>query len=205
MVRRSAATSASRARAARSLPGQEALEGEAPGGQPAGDQRRDRRRRPGHHLDDVAGRDGGPHEPLARVGDAGHAGVGHHGDPLAPRRAARARRRWPRTSVWSFTTTSGRRSTPACWSRRPVRRVSSQQIASAAASASTARGDRSPRLPIGVPTSTSGTASVLPLELVAHLQAPAGEGARLRLEHRRAPGAPAGSGGGERAARSAAR
>ena len=39
-------------------------------------------------------------------------------------------------------------------------------------SASTARGARSPRLPMGVPTRTSGTASVLPLELVADLEAP---------------------------------
>ena len=72
--------------------------------------------------------------------------------------------RWPRSSrartsatapasVWSFTTS--RTSAARCRGGRaagPVRRVSSQATASAPASSSTAAGERSPRLPIGVPT-----------------------------------------------------
>ena len=41
---------------------------------------------------------------------------------------------------------------PRCISSFDVTRVSSQQMASAAANASPTRGDRSPRLPMGVPT-----------------------------------------------------
>ena len=44
---------------------------------------------------------------------------------------------------------------PACCSSRPLRRVSSQHTRAAARIASIARGDRSPRLPIGVLTRTS--------------------------------------------------
>ena len=59
-------------------------------------------------------------------------------------------------------------------SSRPVRRVSSQQISSAAANVSIDRGDRSPRLPIGVATRTSrearSPASVWALARVAVAQ-----------------------------------
>ena len=48
-----------------------------------------------------------------------------------------------------------RAGTPACVSSARVRRVSSAAMTSASRSASTARGERSPRLPIGVATSTS--------------------------------------------------
>ena len=47
------------------------------------------------------------------------------------------------------------RDTPAAESSFPVTRVSSQHTASAARNASTARGERSPKLPIGVPTMKS--------------------------------------------------
>ena len=67
-----------------------------------------------------------------------------------------------RRSVCSLQTASRFPVTPAAWSSRPVRRVSSQQISAAAASASIALGDRSPRLPIGVETSSNSVA-------VAHL------------------------------------
>ena len=76
-----------------------------------------------------------------------------------------------------------------------VRRVSSQQMMSAAASAATARGDRSPRLPIGVPTSTMRPSARRParisqpvdLEVVADLQAPALERPGLGHDQRAAP------------------
>ncbi len=69
---------------------------------------------PGHDLDDVAGVDGGPHQPLAGIGDARHAGVGDHGDPLAPRQPVehagdRARPRCGRSPR-----RAARRATPAC-------------------------------------------------------------------------------------------
>ena len=54
----------------------------------------------------------------------------------------------------SLATSSRGPATPACCSSRPVRRVSSQTMASAPARAATARGERSARLPIGVATST---------------------------------------------------
>ena len=84
---------------------------------------------------------------------------------------------------------------PAWASRRPVRRVSSQQISAASASAARARGDRSPRLPTGVATRTSRPAAarsapdaearvrpVAELDDVADRQAPALERAGLGLD-----------------------
>ena len=110
------------------------------------------------------------------------------------------------SSVWSLTTISGRRGTPACCSRRPVRRVSSQQIASAAASASTARGDRSPRLPIGVPTSTRRHGrSARSSSWSPTCEAPPGEATRPRPRSRRGPAGRVGSGGGGAVGRRAAR
>ena len=55
-------------------------------------------------------------------------------------------------SVWSSRRRSSSTRTPICLRSEPVRRVSSQQTRSAASRASTARGARSPRLPIGVDT-----------------------------------------------------
>ena len=71
--------------AARALSGQEALEGEATGGQAARDQGGDRRRRAGHDLDDVTSLDGGPHEALPWIGDPRHPGVGDDRHPFATR------------------------------------------------------------------------------------------------------------------------
>ena len=51
------------------------------------------------------------HQPLAGVGDAGHAGVGHDRHPLAPAQAGQDPGT-SRASVWSFTTTRRGRSTP---------------------------------------------------------------------------------------------
>ena len=103
------------------------------------------------------------------------------------------------SSVCSLHTASRGAVTPACCSSRPVRRVSSQHTSPAPASASTARGDRSPRLPIGVPTSTSrpgdavasATAvvagsvagAVAELDDVADAQAPPLERPGLGLDH----------------------
>src|SRR5512139_287952 len=56
-------------------------------------------------------------------------------------------------SLCSCSEISGR-CTPSCFSRPAVCRVSSAAIKSAAASASRARGDRSPRLPMGVATTS---------------------------------------------------
>ena len=58
------------------------------------------------------------------------------------------------SSVCSSRRSRSAPTTPAWASRRPVLRVSSQATRSAAASVSTARGERSPRLPMGVATST---------------------------------------------------
>ena len=70
---------------------------------------------------------------------------------MSPTRSAA---RW--RSLCSCSATSRRRPvTPACVSSARVRRVSSAQITSASRSASTARGERSPRFPMGVATSTS--------------------------------------------------
>src|SRR5664279_2900314 len=78
---------------------------------------------------------------------------------------------------------------PACDSSLRVRRVSSHAMTSASRRTSTTRGERSPRLPIGVPITTSGmSASLLDLDLVPDPQAPACERARLGLDHER--GAP---------------
>src|SRR5581483_7898418 len=63
-------------------------------------------------------------------------------------------------SLWAWSATSRPRAgTPACVSSARVRRVSSAAIRSASRSVSTARGDRSPRLPIGVATTTSRPAT----------------------------------------------
>ena len=90
---------------------------------------------------------------------------------------------------------------PAWVSSLRVRRVSSQAMTSAPASASTARGDRSPRLPIGVATRTSrpgGPSSHSPLisSWSPGAQPPALEGAGLGLDHAAGPQARAPSGGG---------
>ncbi len=78
--------------------------------------------------------------------------------PCAPRRslcACTARRRPPA-------------GTPACVSSARARRVSSAAITSASRSASTARGERSPRFPIGVATSTSAPAAGAPSHALVH-------------------------------------
>ncbi len=102
-------------------------------------------------------------------------------------------------SVWSLHTASRSALTPACCSNRPVRRVSSQQISPTWESTSTARGERSARLPIGVATSQSvlttrprraGAAVVVAavvvaaeFDLVADAEAPASERAAFGLDH----------------------
>ena len=115
--------------------------------------------------------------------------------PPTPARCARAPRARDRAA-----------GIPAWVSSARVRRVSSAAITSASRSASTARGERSPRLPIGVPTSTSAPAgrsarSRSPFRHGAGhavaviraprpgrpvVQAPALERAGLRLDHERA-------------------
>src|SRR5215218_8555485 len=97
-------------------------------------------------------------------------------------------------SVCSLHTANRVPAIPACWSNRPVRRVSSQHTRAAAASASRARGDRSPRLPIGVATRTrrpgrrsatdfgGGRGTLAQLDDVADRQVPALERAGLRLD-----------------------
>ena len=64
---------------------QEALEAPLVGGQPGGDERRDRSRRPRQHLDRKPGRDAGAHQHVARVRDERHPGVRHerHHSPIA--------------------------------------------------------------------------------------------------------------------------
>src|SRR5580658_5253563 len=86
--------------------------------------------------------------------------------------------------------------TPTALSRARVRRVSSQQMTSAAARVSMARAEMSPRLPIGVATSTSeprraaaSSAGGTELERVPESQAPAVERPGGGLEDR--AGAPA--------------
>ena len=99
-------------------------------------------------------------QPGARVRDPRRAGVADHrhrrparhraGHPLQPGRLVVAVQRQEAVAV--------RAPWPRCRmadSRARVRRVSSQQIRSAVASTSRARGERSPRFPIGVATSTS--------------------------------------------------
>ena len=133
------------------LPRQEPLEHEPIGRQPADRQRGDRRRRPGHHADVDALRRTGPHQPEARVGDRRHASVRdqRHGRAVAePSKHL--------LGPFSFVPLEEREQRPVdqleVRQEPPVRRVSSAAIRSTAASVSTARGARSPRLPIGVPT-----------------------------------------------------
>ena len=63
--------------------------------------------------------------------------------------------------TFSSQRTSGLR-TPAYARSLPVTRVSSQSTASAAANVSRARGDKSPLLPMGVPTTYSLPAAIPP-------------------------------------------
>src|SRR5204862_314882 len=68
---------------AASLARKEAFEDEPSRRQAAGHERGDGGRWTGDDLHRVAVGDGGPHESLAGVGDAGRARVGDDGDPLA--------------------------------------------------------------------------------------------------------------------------
>ena len=74
---------------------------------------------------------------------------------VAPSRSRRSISSVRSRSFPSKNERSGRSTRSRCVRRRPVRRVSSAAIRSTAASVSTARGARSPRLPIGVPTRKS--------------------------------------------------
>ena len=92
---------ASRKRRALALPGrQEAQEDVRDGGQARDRQRRGRGRGARHDLDPVTGRRGRGDQPLARVRQRRHSGVGHERDRLAAARAARAapRRGRPRAA-----------------------------------------------------------------------------------------------------------
>ena len=152
----------------------------------------------------MAGAHRSAHQPLTRIGDARHAGVGDDDDGLS--------------GVEHIEHGAGRRGlgvvvddeqlrlgdSPACSSSRPVRRVSSHAMTSADASASTARGESSPRFPIGVATSTqhgsghSTTSRRCPVTRFHRANAPAsastteravqqGSPTRLRAHPHRAP------------------
>ena len=102
-------------------------------------------------------------------------------------------------SVWSLHTARRSAFTPACWSNSPVRRVSSQQISPTWASTSTARGDRSARLPMGVATSQSVLMARVALvrigsaefDLVARPGGPSVRTPRPRLRSPNSPATPA--------------
>ena len=117
-------------------------------------QRHHRRVRPRHGAHRQALRDRGPHQPVAGIGDQRRPGIRHQGEALAPPAGAPARAGsgHPRCGR-AGGASSPQRHAARAW--RPLPCVSSQSTASASRSASSARGDRSPRLPIGVATSVS--------------------------------------------------
>ena len=181
-----------RSRRVEAAPGQEALEHEAVGREAREHQRGQHRARSGDHVDREAGVEAGAHERARRDRRC-----------RASRRRSRRRRRCPSCtasttqaalscSLCSCTARSRPAAgTPACVRRARVRRVSSAAITSASRSVSTARGERSPRFPIGVATSTRrpgdrpACAHSRPqLHPVTPGEAPAVEGARLGLDRR---------------------
>ena len=135
---------------------QESFEHEATGVEAADHQRHHQRRRTRHSGDRMSRRRS-PRRTrrMPGVADAGRARVGDDRHVARRRRAGRAPRRCGRASVCSLATANRTPLTPAWDSNFPLCRVSSQQISAHAFNASTARGGRSPRLPIGVLTSTS--------------------------------------------------
>ena len=112
-------------------------------------------RRPGHHLD----RRPRPSRAAAtrrRRGPRRRASPHRSSAPASrPRRAARAS---PGSRAGAVVLVEGlrRRARPTWASSRAASRVSSATTRSASRSASAARGVRSPRLPIGVPTTAGG-------------------------------------------------
>ena len=104
-----------------------------------------------------------------------------------PSRTASTIQPAPSRSLCAWTARSRPAAAIPSWvSRARVRRVSSAAITSAVRKVSTARADRSPRLPIGVATSTSQPRpwrSRPELQAIARTQAPAVERTRLRLDH----------------------
>ncbi len=147
---------ASRQRFEEALPlaragGQEAQKDVGDGRETRHGQRRGRRGRARHDLDDVTRRRGGGDEPLSGIRERGHAGIADQRDGLAAGKpfkelgdpgalAGRGAGNAPRVS-------SAKRAASLA-----VTRVSSQKIASASASTRRARGERSSRFPMGVPT-----------------------------------------------------
>ena len=177
--------------AARSLPGQEALEHEPAGGQPARDERGDHRRR-ARAPPRPCPRRRPPPAPAARPGRRCRACRRRSPPPPARRPGSRrSTSAMARTSVWSLTDQQ-RGAADAGVLEQPAGApgVLAARRASAPASASTARGDRSPRLPIGVPTSTSApgrghqSAQRSTTRSLARHEPPAGERAGLGLDHR---------------------
>ena len=155
VVRASAATAASRSAPVPARPGQEPLEAEPVGGQSAGHQGGQHGRGPGDHGD---GQPGGGHRRH-------HPGARGRTPPGIPASLTSATVRPPATAADHLVdpvvlvvlverpqrhARRSRRGSAACGSagcpRSRRRRPSAR--------ASTARGDRSPRLPIGVPTTT---------------------------------------------------
>ena len=128
----------------------------------------------------------GPHQPLAGVGDAGRAGVGHDDDALAARAAARARRR-------SATPRCGRRPAPAA--RRAGARCRPATAGGRCAACPRSRcSPPSPAPPRRAATDRRGCRWASPparaaplysleLEHVAGLELPRREGTGLGFEH----------------------
>ena len=148
---------------------------------------------PGHDLDDVA-RGRRPPPPGARPGRRCRACRRRSPRPPArPGRGGPARRPPPRPRCGRSPRAAPGARTPMWASSRPVRRVSSQATTSARPSSSTARGDRSPRLPIGVPTSTRAPLTGAPAgrrrRTPQRAKAPASHSITPRArQHRRARG-----------------
>ena len=151
------------------------------------------------------------HQALARVGDAGHAGVGHDRDPLAPGQAGEHPRRSRGLGVVvddhegpaldpGVLRAAGRcGGCPRSRRRRPSRgprRPGARGRRGCRWACPPARARRAVR---------SARSSPLDLELVARAQVPAGERARLGLDHGTAPAAPAGDTRWRRSARSGGR
>ena len=131
------------------------------------------------------------HQPLAGIGDARHAGVGHVRDELAVAHRVDD----PVGALLLVVRVHGtqptaRPGTPRWVSSARVRRVSSAAITSASRSASSRAVDRSPRLPIGVATRTQRPACrscAAQLHPVAGAQPPAVERAGLAPRSRTRP------------------
>ena len=130
------------------------------------------------------------HEPLPGIGDARACRRRSPPPPARPGRAGPARRRPRPTSVWSLTVSSFGARDAGVGQQPPGAAGVLAGDHVGPASSSTARGERSPRLPIGVATSTRAPrahGAAADLEPVAGPEVPPLERAGLGLDHRAGP------------------